>query len=78
VCVGVQQTDPENDYYVRVERDPYFISPLVTKLLRKRNKLCRNGKLEEAAAFNVKINELVAENKQKLWRKQALATLKLS
>ena len=49
--------------------DPYFVSPLVKKLLRKRNKLCHRGKVAEAAALSVKINELVAENKQKLMEK---------
>ncbi len=57
-------------------KDPYFISPLVKKLLRKRNKLCRNGKLEEAAALSVKINELVAENKQKLMEKASNGDVK--
>jgi len=51
-------------------KDPYFISPLVKKLLRKRNKLNHlYGKLDEAAAISVKIGQLIAENKQKLMEK---------
>ena len=57
-------------------RDPYFISPLVKKLLRKRNKLNHSGKTGEAAALSVKINELVAENKQKLIEKASNGDIK--
>ena len=33
------------------ERDPSFVTPLIKKLLRKRNKLMRSGKIEKAEAI---------------------------
>ena len=39
-------------------RDPFFITPLIKQLLRKRNKLRRRGKTSEANTLAVKINSL--------------------
>ena len=45
------------------ERDPSYITPRIKILLRKRNKLRRAGKIEEADYIAVKVNPLIAHNR---------------
>jgi len=40
-------------------RDPPYMTPLIKRLLRKRNKLHRNGKLSQANTLAAKINALI-------------------
>ena len=49
--------------------DPYFVSPLVKTLLRKRNKLMHKNKLEAVARLNTKISSLISQNRQSLMTK---------
>ena len=48
------------------KKDPHFFSPLVKTLVRKRNRLLRKAKLEQADVLRVKIGELISDNKRKL------------
>ena len=41
------------------ERDPSFVTPLIKKLLRKRNKLMRSGKIEKAEAITQRVSQCV-------------------
>ena len=45
------------------ERDPSYITPRIKILLRKRNKLRRAGRIEEADYTAVNINRLIAHNR---------------
>ena len=42
-------------------RDPYFVTPYIKCMLRKKNKLVRAGKQEEADALALKIQKLITE-----------------
>ena len=57
-------------------RDPDFVTPQVKCLLRKRYRLRRHGRLEEANAIASKINELIVANRSKKLAKIANATTK--
>jgi len=46
-------------------RDPPFITPQIKVLLRKRNKLRRRGKIQEADVKTSKINKLIERNRSK-------------
>ena len=45
------------------ESDPSYITPRIKILLRKRNKLRRAGKMEQADYIAVKANRLIAHNR---------------
>ena len=45
------------------ERDPAYITPRIKLLLRRRNKLWRAGKAEQADIIAVKLNKLIARNR---------------
>ena len=41
------------------ERDPSFVTPLIKKLLRKRNKLMRSSNIEKAEAITQRVSQCV-------------------
>jgi hypothetical protein len=43
--------------------DPSFVTSMVKNLLVKRNKLRRRGRIEEANAPALKINDIIAQNR---------------
>ena len=45
--------------------EPWFISPLVKHLLRKRNKCCHKGQMQQAHDLSMKINKLISDMKKK-------------
>jgi len=44
---------------------PPYMTPLIKQLLRKRNKLRRNGKISQANTFAAKINALILQSKRR-------------
>ena len=44
-------------------RDPPYMTPLIKQLLRKRNKLRRNGKISQANTLAAKINALIVQSR---------------
>ena len=46
-------------------KEAYYITPVVKSLLKKRNGLRRQGRLEEADAIAIKINNLISEQQRK-------------
>ena len=47
------------------ERDPSYITPRIKTLLRKRNKLRRAGKMEQADYIAVTVNRLIVHNRSR-------------
>ena len=45
-------------------KDPKYISPLIKSLLRRRYRLRRRGRLNEANELAVRINTLITENRR--------------
>jgi hypothetical protein len=66
--------------------EPWFITPLIKSLLRKRNQLKRKGRIIQADTISLKLNKLIAEvrtscfsdidpsNSRKLWKTVDKAT----
>jgi hypothetical protein len=46
-------------------RDPDFITPLMKSLLKTRNKFRRSGRIEQANTLAVKINQLIAQERNR-------------
>ena len=57
-------------------KDPSFITPMVKSLLVKRNRLRRRGRIEDANALALKINEIIAHNRSNRFDKLANADTK--
>ena len=43
-------------------RDPYFVTPKIKSLLRKRNRLRRKGRIEKAESITKRINQSIVDH----------------
>ena len=58
------------------ERDPPYITPPIKVLLRRRNKLLRQGKADSALAITKKVGKMIADVKSKLLSKATASDTK--